>query len=102
MEILLEEETRSSPMDTCSSSPRERMTARSMKLASSRTFPGHALFVRASMVALGMEVICLPMRRENFDTKKFTSSGIEPKRSRRGGISIGETLERYTNPHHVL
>ena len=28
-----------------------------MKFASSRTLPGHGLFIRASMVALGMRVI---------------------------------------------
>src|SRR6266478_913830 len=44
--------------------PEVRMTLRSMKFCSSRTFPGQEWHISASMASLGIHAICLFMRSE--------------------------------------
>ena len=91
---IISEEVRSSDIDTSNSSPRVRMTARSMKFANSLTFPFQGQLVNVSIACLGTDLICFRIRAENFETKKLTSNGISSRRSRSGGISIGKTLNR--------
>jgi hypothetical protein len=62
-------ELRSSPSGTSNSSPRVRMTARSMKFASSRTLPFHGQFVSISIACRGMYRISFRIRSDNLETK---------------------------------
>src|SRR5208283_1522381 len=64
-----ESDAMNSPIGTFNSSPCERTTARSMKFASSRTFPLQGWFVNSSIVLGGIVVICLPISLESFETK---------------------------------
>ena len=64
-----------------STEPCVRITDRSIKFSSSRTFPGQFHPVNASMVFFGMLVIDLFIRRANFCTKCSTSSGMSSRRS---------------------
>ncbi len=54
---------------TCRTDPGERMTARSITLASSRMLPGQVHRLSASIVATGMLVIERPISRDSRCTK---------------------------------
>jgi hypothetical protein len=75
------EEVRSVPSGTSSSWRRVNITGRSMKFANSGTLPFHGQFVRMSIACLGIDLICLRIRAENFEMKKLTSNGISSRRS---------------------
>ena len=79
---------------TFNSSPCVRITQRSIKFSSSRMFPGQSALTRASIAIFWIDRMHFCMRRERRDTKKWTSNGMSSRRSRRGGISIGNTLKR--------
>src|SRR5215469_4310541 len=66
---LVSDEVGSSETGISSSSPRERMTARSIKFANSLMFPFHGQLVSISIARLGMDFICLRICLDAFDTK---------------------------------
>jgi hypothetical protein len=67
-------------LDTCSTWPRLRITARSMKFWSSRIFPGQEWVTRSSLTLVGISSICLPICFANILTKCSTRSGISSRR----------------------
>ncbi len=84
----------SSGIDSCNTLPRVSSTARSITFSSSRTLPGHSIWLSVRSVSAGMLSILRPRRRAILKVKAFTSSGISSGRSRSGGRWIGKTLRR--------
>src|SRR6266436_365400 len=74
--------------------PGDRMTARSTKFCSSRTFPGQAYCIRAAIVSTGTVSTRRFIRREQSLTKAATSKGMSSRRCRSGGTAIGKMLRR--------
>ena len=94
-------------MGTSNSSPRESMTARSMKFASSRTLPGHGLFVRAPWFAGGMELICLPhapgeLRHKIVHQQRNVLAPFAKRRdlNRKDVKAIEQVLAKLLLPNH--
>jgi hypothetical protein len=56
--------------------------------------PFHGQFVSISITCLDIDLISFCILRDAFETKKLTSRGMSSRPSRRGGISIGKTLNR--------
>src|SRR5262245_36125191 len=76
---------------TFSALPRVRITARSMKFSSSRTFPGQCHPFKRFIAPAGIVSIRFSMRRAYFWVKCRTSKGISSGLSRSGGIRMGNT-----------
>ena len=75
----------SSVRGTLRTGPCERIRARSTIFSNSRTLPGQMQQDRARIVAGGTLSTRLPIRFACLFTKKLTSKGISPERSRNGG-----------------
>src|SRR5262249_7800548 len=71
-----------------------RMTARSIRFWSSRTFPGQEEEVKAAIVSGGMRRIDLRIRLAKSFTKWNINWGMSSDRSRNGGSSMGNTFRR--------
>ncbi len=84
----------SSESGACKTDPGVRITERSKKFSSSRIFPGHAHCASASMVFAGILVMDLFIRLAYFRTKCSTRSRISSRRSRKGGMRMGNTFSR--------
>src|ERR1700732_346854 len=75
-------------------SPLLRITDLSTMFCSSRIFPGQGYDWHISSVFMSILRICLPVFSAYRLTKYSTSIGISSFRLRRGGTSIGKTLNR--------
>src|ERR1700747_1810403 len=75
-------------------SPPHKITDLSTMFCNSRIFPGHGYDWHSSSVLLSISRICLPIFSAYRFTKYSTNIGISSFRLRRGGTSIGKTLNR--------
>jgi hypothetical protein len=71
-----------------------RIMACSMTSLSSLTLPGQEYECSASMLSLEMASISFPIVFSNSLTNVQAIKGISSRRSRRGGITMGNTLSR--------
>ncbi len=89
-----EDPTESQLGSTEKTSVSQTMTDRSMTFCSSRMFPGQAYDSNSSRVLFSMVPIFFPDFREKRWMKYSISLGMSSLRSRRGGVSIGNTFKR--------
>src|SRR6266404_3925870 len=83
-----------SEKETASVLPLVRITDRSTRFSNSRTFPGQHQRSSFCIVVAGTAPIRFPIVRAYFCVKCCTSNGMSSRRSRNGGIRIGNTFNR--------
>src|SRR5258707_1240247 len=77
-----------------SRSPRERITARSIKFCTPRMLRGHESHGMAGMFSGGIESPCFPMGRKTLYRKGVKSGGLPSRLSRSEGSKMGKTFRR--------